>query len=118
MRQDNRQAARGEFYGAGCRGVRFFEEDEDAFGLESLLQVGIEGQTPRGTNPNRIGGTMKLTACALQLQSCSNALVESSKDERDHGFGTVKAVAIGVTVAGRVRRGFRAAAGHSTVGAE
>ncbi|GLC41262.1 hypothetical protein PLESTB_001081600 [Pleodorina starrii] len=49
VRQDNRVASRGEFYGptrglqaggAGA-GVRFFVEDEDSFGLEPLLQAAM-----------------------------------------------------------------------------
>ncbi|KXZ42769.1 hypothetical protein GPECTOR_119g400 [Gonium pectorale] len=39
VRQDNRTAPRAGFYGAQQQGVRFFEEDEDTFGLEPLLQA-------------------------------------------------------------------------------
>ncbi len=42
VRGDNRAADRGAgVAGAGRRGWRFFEDDEDRFGLEELLQVGL-----------------------------------------------------------------------------
>ncbi|EFJ45148.1 molecular chaperone, partial [Volvox carteri f. nagariensis] len=49
IRQDNRQALRGTLYSGPRtqaqqgRGVRFFQEDEDSFGLEPLLQAAMFG---------------------------------------------------------------------------
>lgn len=79
--------------GAGQRGRRLFEEDEDVYGLEGLLQVGQGGGRLLDVGQGQLlhVGQGYVSACCRWVRGCGLLLHPSRVLQVGQGLGAAKA---------------------------